>query len=196
MVAAAVCGFALGSFSFYTWPVRQRSDIAQGSRSIRCLKLIALFKIGKGVLLLVLGVSLLFLNARSGWMQALLKWTADEILLQHSRIISYLLHKTQAAVAGGMLQATAFLALVYAALFFTEGIGVYLQRRWAAWLMIVECAALIPIEVRHLWHRPGTVGAVILLVNCFIVWFLYRVLKGRKAQAHPARARALAETRS
>src|SRR5207247_5416290 len=42
--------------------------ILQEPRRHRYLKLIALFKIGKGVLLLLLGVSLLFLNARTRWM--------------------------------------------------------------------------------------------------------------------------------
>jgi uncharacterized membrane protein (DUF2068 family) len=144
------------------------------------LKLIALFKILKGALLLLLGVSLVFLNARTRSMDELLKWIANEILLQHSKTVRFLLHNLQSVLAGGMLRATGFLALFYAALFFVEGIGVYMRQRWAAWLMIIECAALIPIEVRHLWHRPGWVGAFILLANCFIVWFLYVVLKRDK----------------
>jgi uncharacterized membrane protein (DUF2068 family) len=169
--------------------------ILQGSRRVRYLKLIALFKIAKGVLLLVLGVSLLFLNARTRWMDALSNWTADEILLEHSKGVSYLLHKLQSILAGGTLRATGFLALFYTAVLFTEGIGVYMQQRWAEFLMILATATLIPIEIRHLWHRPGLVGALILLANCFIVWFLYRVLKRNKGQAHPAHPRELAETR-
>jgi uncharacterized membrane protein (DUF2068 family) len=164
-------------------PAHREPSILEGARRIRYLKLIAIFKISKGGLLLLLGVSLLFLNARTRWMDALLKWTADEILLQHSRAVSYLLHKLQAALAGGMLRATGLLALFYAVLFFTEGIGVYMQQRWAAWLMIFESAALIPLEVHHLWHRPGLAGALILLANCFIVWFLYLVLKRDKSNA-------------
>jgi uncharacterized membrane protein (DUF2068 family) len=156
--------------------------ILQGARRVRYLKLIALFKIAKGVLLLILGVSLLFLNARTGWMDGLSNWIADEILLKHSKPVGYLLHNVQAALAGGILRATGLLSLFYAALFFIEGIGVYMQQRWAAWLMIFECAALIPIEVRHLWHRPGVVGMLILLANGFIVWFLYSVLKRDKAK--------------
>ena len=169
--------------------------ILQEPRRHRYLRLIALFKIGKGVLLLVLGVSLLFLNARGRWMDALSSWTADEILLEHSKGIAYLLHKLQAVLAGGTLRATGFLALFYAAVLFTEGIGVYMQQRWAELLMIFATAALIPLEVRHLWHRPGLVGVLILLANCFIVWFLYRVLKRDKAKAHVAQPRELVETR-
>src|SRR5262245_44536629 len=158
-------------------PPHPKSPISQGARRVRYLKLIALFKIVKGVLLLVLGVSLLSLDARSAWTNASLKWIANEILLQHSKVISYLLHNLQTILSGGARHATAFLSLFYAALFFTEGIGVYMQQRCAALLIIFECAAFIPVELHHLWHRPGLVGALILLANCLIVWFLCVVLK-------------------
>jgi uncharacterized membrane protein (DUF2068 family) len=169
--------------------------ILQGARRIRYLKLIALFKIAKGLLLLVLGVSLLFLNARTRWMDALSDWTADEILLKHTNVVRFLLHKLQAVLAGGTLHATGLLALFYSALFFVEGIGVYLQQRWAEFLMILEAAALIPLELRHLWHRPGLAGALILLANCFIVWFLFLVLRRDKTKARVAQPGELVETR-
>jgi uncharacterized membrane protein (DUF2068 family) len=173
----------------------RKPPILQGERRVRYLKLIALFKIAKGVLLLLLGISLLFLNARTRWMDALLKWTADEILLEHSRPVGYLLHELRAALAGGMLRATGLLSLFYAALFFTEGIGVYMQQRWAEWLMVIECAALIPIELHHLWHRPGLAAALILAANCFIVWFLYLVLRRDKTDSKIAQPPTLVETR-
>ena len=160
--------------------------ILQEPRRHRYLKLIALFKIGKGVLLLLLGVSLLFLNARTRWMDLLSNWAADEILLEHSKPMAFLLHKLQVVLAGGTLRATGFLALFYTAILFTEGIGVYLEQRWAEFLMIFATASLIPLAVRHIWHRPGLVGVLILAVNCFIVWFLYFVLR-RKPSAEPAR---------
>jgi uncharacterized membrane protein (DUF2068 family) len=167
--------------------------ILQGARRVRYLKLIALFKIAKGFLLLLLGVSLLFLNGRTRWMDAISSWTADEILLEHSKAVMFLLHKLHGVLADGALRATGFLALVYTAVLFTEGIGVYMQQRWAELLMIFATAALIPFEIRHLWHRPGFVGVLILLANCFIVWFLYRVLKRDKAEPHVVQARESAE---
>ena len=176
-------------------PAHHEPAILQGRRRVRYLKLIALFKIAKGVLLLVLGVSLLFLNARTRWTDAISDWTADEILLEHSKAVHFLLNKLQAVLAGGALRATGFLALFYTAVLFTEGIGVYLQQRWAELLMIFATGALIPIEVRHIWHRPGLVGVLILLANCFIVWFLYRVLKRDKAKPHASQPRELVETR-
>jgi uncharacterized membrane protein (DUF2068 family) len=86
------------------------------------------------------------------------------------------------------------LALFYAAVLFIEGIGVYMEQRWAELLMIFATAGLIPLEIRHLWHRPGLVGTVILLANCFIVWFLYRVLKRDKSKEQTAEIRELVKT--
>jgi len=81
--------------------------ILQGTRRVRYLRLIAIFKIAKGMLLLVLGVSLLFLNARTGWMDGLSNWIADEILLKHSKTTAFLLHKLQVVMVAGTLRATA-----------------------------------------------------------------------------------------
>jgi uncharacterized membrane protein (DUF2068 family) len=169
--------------------------ILQGRRRVRYLKIIALFKIAKAVLLFVLGFSLLFVNARDTWMDAMSNWAADEILLEHSRAVIYLLSKLQAVLNGGALRATGLLALFYCAVLFTEGIGVYMQQRWAEFLMIFATSAFIPIEVRHLWHSPSLPALLILLANCFIVWFLYLVLKRGKTEAHVKPPRELVETR-
>jgi uncharacterized membrane protein (DUF2068 family) len=169
--------------------------LLQPRQRVRYLKLIALFKIAKGALLFLLGFSLLFLNARDTWMDKISDWVDAEILLGHSKVVLFLLNKLQDVLAGEQLRATGFLALFYCGVLFTEGIGVYLQKRWAELLMIFATGALIPLEVRHLWHRPSVAALVILLVNCFIVWFLYRVLKREKAEVQVKRTSELVETR-
>jgi uncharacterized membrane protein (DUF2068 family) len=169
--------------------------ILQPRQRVRYLKIIALFKIAKGALLFLLGFSLLFLNARTAWMDKISDWVDAEILLGHSKVVAFLLNKLQDVLAGEQLRATGFLALFYCGVLFTEGIGVYLQKRWAELLMIFATGALIPLEVRHLWHRPSVAALVILLANCFIVWFLYRVLKRDKAEARLNRPSELVETR-
>jgi uncharacterized membrane protein (DUF2068 family) len=170
--------------------------ILKGQRRVRYLKIIALFKITKGALLLLLGTSFLFLNARVAWMDAISGWAADEILLEHSKAIRFLLNRLQEMLSGGALRATAFLALFYCGVLFTEGIGVYLQKRWAEWLMIFATAALIPVEVRHIWHRPGLAGFLIFIANCFIVWFLWLVLRRDRAAHHHARSQEVVSTPS
>ena len=168
--------------------------ILRPGNRVRYLKLIALFKISKGILLLVLGFSLLFLNTRTGWLDAISDWAADEILLKHSKAVVFLLGKLQDILAGGALHATGLLALFYAAVLFTEGIGVYLQKRWAECFMVFATGALIPLEVRHIYHRPSIAAVAILLINCFIVWFLYRVLRREPAHVAPTTREVAVET--
>jgi uncharacterized membrane protein (DUF2068 family) len=144
---------------------------------VRYLKLIALFKIGKGILLLCFGLSVLVLNSRPAWVDAVSDWIDDEALVVHGKAAHFLLTRLQEVLKAGTLQAAAVVALFYAAVLFTEGIGVYFQKRWAEFLMITATAALIPLEVRHLLARPSLGVVIILLANCFIVWFLYRVLR-------------------
>ena len=168
--------------------------ILRQPKRVRYLKLIALFKIVKGLLALALGFSLLFLNSRTYWLDAISDWTADERLLIHSKVVLYLLNKLQAVLANGQLRAPGLLALFYSVVLFTEGIGVYLQKRWAEFLMVFATAGLIPFEIRHVYHRPSIGAMVILAANCFIVWFLYRVLKREKHHVSPVPTReAVAE---
>jgi uncharacterized membrane protein (DUF2068 family) len=159
---------------------RKGPAILQPTRRVRYLKMIAIFKIAKGCLLLALGCSLLFLNGRDTWMDRISDWIDAEILLGHSHYVTFLLNRLQDVLAGGQLRATGFLALFYCTVLFTEGIGVYMQQRWAEFLMVFATAALIPLEVRHIWHHPAAAAFLILLANCFIVWFLYRILKAEK----------------
>jgi uncharacterized membrane protein (DUF2068 family) len=154
----------------------------------------------KGALLFGLGFSLLFLNYRPAWLDQISDWADDQLLLHHSKAVTFLLNKLQALLSGGALRATAALALFYSGVLFTEGIGVYLQKRWAEFLMIFATGALIPLEIRHTWHRlmhhqPFIGPVVLLLANCFIVWFLYMVLKRDKHAPAPKPERELAETR-
>ena len=174
--------------------------ILEGKRRVRYLKIIALFKMFKGALLFALGFSLLFLNSRPAWLDQISDWADDQLLLHHSKYVIFLLNKLQEALSGGALHATGILALFYCAVLFTEGIGVYMQKRWAELLMIFATAALIPLEIRHTWHRllfhgPIIAPLVLLLANCFIVWFLYMVLRRDKHPAARKREPELVETR-
>jgi uncharacterized membrane protein (DUF2068 family) len=175
--------------------------ILQEPRRHRYLKLIALFKIFKGVLLFLLGFSLLFLNGRPVWLDQISDWADDQLLLHHTKAVVFLLNKLQQIVTGGgALRATGFLSLFYCAVLLTEGIGVYLEKRWAEFLMIFATGALIPIEIRHVWHRLITHHAIVaplilLLANCFIVWFLYLVLRRVKPAPPVKPERELVETR-
>jgi uncharacterized membrane protein (DUF2068 family) len=62
--------------------------------------------------------------------------------------------------------------VLYAGLEATEGIGLWLRRRWAEYLTVLATAIGIPFEVYEVSHRvtPFRVGA--LLLNAIIVVYL------------------------
>jgi len=159
----------------------------RAKRSARYLKIIGLFKISQSLLLFSIGISLLVLHSRTRWLDAISDWVDGELMVAHSRTVLYLLNRLQDVVTGGFFQVTGWVAIFFAAVLCTAGIGVYRQRTWAEYLLLVATAALIPLEVRHAWLHPGLVVILILTFNCFIVWFIYRLLRRERAEnrTHP-----------
>jgi uncharacterized membrane protein (DUF2068 family) len=63
-------------------------------------------------------------------------------------------------------------SFVYAGLFLTEGIGLWLLNRWAEWLTVIITSSLIPFEIYEI-HRRLTLAKVgVLVVNAAIVVYL------------------------
>ncbi len=66
--------------------------------------------------------------------------------------------------------------LIYAALFLTEGTGLWLRRRWAEWLTTIITSTLVPLEIYEIWRRPTAMKVVATLINLAIVGYLvYRI---------------------
>lgn len=162
---------------------------------VRFLKVIAVFKILQGLLLLAVGISLLSLGSRTTWLDAISDWTDDRLMIVQNGWLLLLLTWLQDVLAGGHLRAAGLLALIYSGLLCVVGIGVYLQKRWAEILLIIAIGGLIPFEAHHLWFKPSAGALIVLTVNCFIVWFLYRVLRRTPPHTPAPREPELAEQR-
>jgi uncharacterized membrane protein (DUF2068 family) len=167
----------------------------QPQRRVRYLRMIAIFKIVQGLILFAIGISLLFLHSRTGWLDAISDWVDGELMVAHSRTVLFFLSSLQNVVTGGLLQVTGIIALGTAILLCIVGVGVYFQKHWAELLLVVATATLIPFEIRHAVFHPGAVVLIIVAVNCFIVWYLYRVLRRerRETSAPPATENEIAE---
>jgi uncharacterized membrane protein (DUF2068 family) len=152
-------------------------------RRVRYLKMIAIFKILQGMILLAIGISLLFLHSRTHWLDAISDWVDGELMVAHSRTMLFFLNRVQDVVTGGLLQVTGLIALFSATVLCTVGVGVYFQKHWAELLLVLATATLVPFEIRHAIFHPGAVVVIILAVNCFIVWYLYRVLQRERREA-------------
>jgi uncharacterized membrane protein (DUF2068 family) len=147
---------------------------AHGRERDRVLTLIALFKFGKAALLIALGLGALRLirsdlreQARS--MFEALGSSIDVVpVLKMLRQIGALAPWRLRLIGGG--------AFLYAALFLTEGVGLWRQRRWAEYLTVIATASFIPFEVFELTQRLTYPRAGALLINvCVVAYLIYRL---------------------
>jgi len=84
-------------------------------------------------------------------------------------------------------------AFLYATLFLVEGIGLWLQRRWAEYLTVVATASFIPFEIYEVVRRVTATRIVALVVNIAILVYLIvrlrrrRTMSSRRAAQEPTR---------
>ncbi len=69
--------------------------------------------------------------------------------------------------------------VLYSLFSLVEGIGLMFRISWAGWLAIGESLFFIPIEMHELmhqklWSKGFYVVLVVLVINAFIVWYLFQ----------------------
>jgi uncharacterized membrane protein (DUF2068 family) len=140
----------------------------------RLLRLIALFKLTKAALLLGVAVGAVKLLHRD--VAAAVEHCVELLKLDpNNHYINIALEKT-ANITPGKIKALGLGSLVYAALFLTEGIGLWLEKRWAEWFTVITTSSLLPIEIYEIFHRTTPVRIIVLLINIAIVAYLvYRI---------------------
>src|SRR5271169_6226208 len=134
------------------------------------LRTIALYKIIK--VLLLLAVAYGELRLRDASLAAkLLSWAqARPYGLEH-RIVTQLL-EWFSGLSLSRVHLFRIVTLAYAAVFAIEGIGLWMQKRWAEWLTTIITASLIPLEVWEFAHRPNLGKAAVVIGNAAIVAYL------------------------
>jgi uncharacterized membrane protein (DUF2068 family) len=134
------------------------------------LRTIALYKIVK--VLLLLAVAYGELRLRDASLAAkLLSWAqAQPYGLEH-RIVTQLL-EWFSGLSVSRIHALRMVTLAYAAVFAVEGVGLWMQKRWAEWLTVIITASLIPLEAWEIFFRPTIGKVLILLANVAVVAYL------------------------
>lgn len=137
--------------------------------------LIAGFKLLKGALLLFLGLGLL--NLVHADIATLFSQLLETLHLNaDSRHLHALLLKVDALAPHSILL-MGIVSLAYAGLFFTEGLGLWFERAWAAYLTVISTSLLIPFELYEVIKRLTVVRAGTLLLNLVVVLYLISQLK-------------------
>ena len=152
------------------------------SRTRLVLRLIAIERSLRGVLLLAAGTYLLFhLSTDFGRVAERIIRSIDIDPRQHffHRIVTRL-HRLRAHE----LRIVGLAALGYGGLELVEGVGLWLDQLWAEYLTLIATSLLIPFELYELAVRPSLWKAGGILVNILIVSYLAWALRRRRAAKH------------
>lgn len=161
-----------------------------GSRDI-LIRLIALFKLVKALLLIGVGIGALSL--RHNHDGTLAAWIHALVFDPHGRLF----HEAVAKISGldtRQLEGIAIGSLVYAAVFVVEGVGLMLRRGWAEVLTTIVTVSFIPLEIYELIEHKSWIKIGVIIVNALIVVYLVRRLR-REGHWPFHRRRALGELR-
>ena len=139
------------------------------------LAAIALFKLVKGLLLLLVGFGLLKLMHAD--IATLFSRLIEALHLNaDSRIIHALILKVDALQPHSVLMA-GLVSLGYAGMLLLEGIGLWLERSWAAYLTVISTSLLLPFELYEVIDRVSLLRVGVLVLNLVIVLYLVIQLK-------------------
>src|ERR1700682_5112969 len=135
------------------------------------LRTIALYKLLKVLLLLALVYGEVRLSDAS-LAAKLVTWASARPLGLEHRAVTGLL-EWFSGLSASRLHALRIVTFAYAAVFAIEGIGLWMQKRWAEWLTTIITASLIPLEFWELFHRPSWGKAAVVIANVIIAAYLF-----------------------
>jgi uncharacterized membrane protein (DUF2068 family) len=137
------------------------------------------FKLLKAVLLIALGVGAFKLLHRDV-AEVAEHWLAVFRLDPANHFINKALAKVS-TLQPDLIKKLGLGSFVYAALFLTEGIGLWLLKRWAEWLTVIITSSLVPIEIYEIHHHTTPARITALVINLVIVAYLvYHVRSTRR----------------
>jgi len=144
----------------------------------RMIRGIAIFKLAKAALMIAVGlVALRMIHTDIAGI--LEEWVPHIGFGPGSRFIGKLAVKA-AELTPNRIRDVGVGSFIYAALFLTEGIGLWLLKKWAEWMTIVLTSSLLPVEIYEIIHHFGIGKVVVLVINLALLGYLiYLVRKER-----------------
>ena len=139
--------------------------------------LIGVFKLLKGISLLILGFGLLHLLHRDvaavaeHWIEVLRVDPDNRYIHRFLLRIFNVTPKQLKELSAG--------TFIYAAIFLTEGTGLLARKHWAEYLTLISTALFIPLEVYEIYRHFTVMKLAVTFVNALIVWYLAVRIKRR-----------------
>ncbi len=146
------------------------------------LRVIAVYKAVQTLALILVALEAFRLNHTENFNQ-LVHWL-QHLSLAGSNSLRWQLVGALRAMGPSKFVAIGSVALAYAALFATEGIGLWLRKYWAEWFTVIATGSLIPLELYETLLHFGWIKLATLLANVAIVAYLMRVALQSRAARH------------
>jgi uncharacterized membrane protein (DUF2068 family) len=146
----------------------------------RMIRGIAIFKLAKATLMIAVGlVALRMIHTDIAGI--LEEWVPHIGFGPGSRFIGKLAVKA-AELTPNRIRDVGVGSFIYAALFLTEGIGLWLLKKWAEWMTIVLTSSLLPVEIYEIVRHFGIGKVVVLLINLALVGYLIYLVRKERHQ--------------
>ena len=139
------------------------------------LLIIAIFKLVKGVLLLIVGIGALTLIHKD--VAELAARLVDHFRVDPNNTHVHSLLTKLGVVDARRLEEISAGTFFYSALLLTEGTGLLLKKRWAEYFTVIVTASFIPMEIYELVKRVTFTRTCLIVVNLAIVWYLVKRLR-------------------
>ncbi len=143
------------------------------------LRLIAVFKFFKCATLIALSLGAFHLLHKDVGMEAE-RW-ATALRLDPGNHYVELAIAHAANLRPDQIKKLGLGGLLYAALFLTEGTGLWLKKRWGEWTTVVITGSLLPVEVYEIYRHPSAVKVCVLLINIGVVAYLIWHIRTERA---------------
>ncbi|GGA23008.1 DUF2127 domain-containing protein [Dyella nitratireducens] len=137
------------------------------------LRVIAVYEVIKTLCLILVAFVAFGLHQEQNFER--LVHTLEHLSLQDSSGMRWRMVELLQEMGPSKFMAIGIVALGYAAIFATEGIGLWLRKHWAEWFTVIATASLIPVEAYEVFHKFNWLKLGALIGNIAIVIYLVRI---------------------
>jgi uncharacterized membrane protein (DUF2068 family) len=155
------------------------SSAARPRRGAAMLRIIGIFKVSKGAVLIVAAISV-FRLIHEDLGDVIREWARRFHIAPGNELVQRLVDRVL-TVTHKQLVVLGIILFAYSAMFLIEGIGLLMLEHWAEWMTVITTSGLIPLEVYEIYHKPGWTKVAATAINVIVaVYLIVRVRREAK----------------
>lgn len=142
------------------------------------VRVIAIYKLIKGVLLLCVGIGALAMIDHD--VANLAARIVSEMRMDPDNHYIHAALLRLGLVDNHMLKQISVGTFIYASVLFIEGFGLLWDKLWAEYFTVIMTAVFIPVELYEIFKHATPPRVAVLFINVTVVWYLASRLKQRR----------------